>query len=347
MMPSLPNLEGTSQSMHIHQLDKWKHDHAFVDLSANKANERRTFYVVLLTFVMMIVEISSGLIFNSMALLADGWHMASHAGALGLTIFAYRYARRHANDSSFTFGVGKVEILGGYTSAVILGVVALLMAWESIDRLFNPLAIAFNEAMMIAAIGLVVNLLSAALLHGNDGHHHHHGHHHHGHHHAHHHEDDHHHHETDHNLRAAYLHVLADALTSILAIFALLMGKFFGWNWMDAIMGILGALVISKWAYGLLMETGAILLDRVETPHLAQELKSRIEADADNRIVDMHIWHVGNGKYSAILSLVTHYPRGAEHYRQLVEDVSGLAHVTIETNVCEEEACIPIAEAAR
>ncbi len=338
--------------MHIHQLDKWKHDHTFVDLKTSQANERRTLYVVLLTFVMMVVEIAAGMVFNSMALLADGWHMASHAGALGLSVFAYRYARKHANDRSFTFGVGKVEILGGYTSAVILGVVALLMAWESIDRLLNPLAIAFEEAMIIASIGLVVNLVSAFLLHGDDAHHHHHhghshGHHHHGHAHGHAHDHDHHSHDhdhkaTDHNLRAAYLHVLADALTSVLAIAALLMGKFFGWNWMDAIMGIVGAIVISKWAYGLLIDTGAILLDRGQAPHMEAELKSRIEADADNRIVDMHIWHVGNGKHSAILSLVTHYPRGAEHYRNLVKDVKGLAHVTVETNVCNDKACIPI-----
>ncbi|WP_373237734.1 CDF family Co(II)/Ni(II) efflux transporter DmeF [Cohaesibacter celericrescens] len=334
--------------MHIYQLDKWKHDHSFVDLEASQANERRTLYVVLLTFVMMIVEIAAGMMFNSMALLADGWHMASHAGALGLSVFAYRFARKHANDASFTFGVGKVEILGGYTSAVILGVVALLMAWESIDRLFNPQSIAFNEAMMIAAIGLVVNLVSAFMLHGDGHHHHHHGHSH-GHHHDHSHAHDHHHHAhgndhqgTDHNLRAAYLHVLADAFTSVLAIVALLMGKFYGWNWMDALMGIVGALVISKWAYGLLIDTGTILLDRVEAPHLSEDLKSRIETDADNRIVDMHIWHVGNGKYSAILSLVTHHPRGAEHYRALVKDVNGLAHVTVEVNVCEDEACLPV-----
>lgn len=329
--------------MHIYQLDKWKHDHAFVDLEASQANERRTFYVVLLTFVMMVVEIVAGMVFNSMALLADGWHMATHAGALGLSVLAYRYARQHASDPSFTFGVGKVEILGGYTSAVILGLVAMVMVWESVDRLLNPLTIAFNEAMIIAVIGLVVNLVSAYLLHGS--HHHDQGHHDHSHmhgqshDHAHHHHD---HHGTDHNLRAAYMHVLADALTSVLAIFALLMGKFLGWNWMDALMGIVGAIVISKWAYGLLIDTGAILLDRVDAPHLAQELESRIESDADNRIVDMHIWHVGNGKYSAILSIVTHFPRGAEHYKQLVKDVSGLAHITVETNICEDEACIDV-----
>lgn len=334
--------------MHIYQLDKWKHDHSFVDLDASQANEKRTLYVVLLTFAMMVVEIAAGMIFNSMALLADGWHMASHAGALGLSVFAYRYARKHASDTSFTFGVGKVEILGGYTSAVILGVVASLMAWESIDRLFNPQTIAFNEAMMIAAIGLVVNLASAFLLRGDHGHHHHgqshtHSHRHahscdHGHHHA------HEHHATDHNLRAAYLHVLADALTSLLAIFALLMGKFLGWDWMDALMGIVGAVVISKWAYGLLIDTGTVLLDRVEAPHIAQEIKTRIEEDADNRVVDMHIWHVGNGKYSAIVSLVTHYLRGAEHYRALVKAVPGVAHMTIEANVCKEKTCISLPE---
>ena len=329
--------------MHVHHLDNWTHHHRFVDIRKSASNEKRTLYVVILTLVMMILEISAGVVFNSMALLADGWHMATHAGALGLTVFAYRYARKHAEDRRFTFGVGKVEILGGYTSAVVLGLVALFMIWESVQRLLNPLDIAFNEAIIVAVLGLAVNVVSAVLLHGD--HHHHHGHDHgHGHgNHAHAHDHDHSH-ATDHNLKAAYIHVIADALTSLLAIFALLCGKLFGWNWMDAAMGIVGALVISKWAYGLLVDTGAILLDRVDRPEMVRSIKELVEGDADNRLVDHHVWHVGNGKSAAIVSIVTHYPRTAEHYKALLADVPGLAHVTVEVNVCEGEACIPVPE---
>ena len=232
--------------MHIHQLDNWKHQHQFLNNQANKANEKRTIYVVLLTLAMMVVEISAGMIFNSMALLADGWHMATHAGALGLTVFAYRYARHHANDRSFTFGIGKVEILGGYSNAIILGLVALFMAYESIERLINPLEIAFDQAMLVAGLGLAVNLISAWLLQGH-GHNHDYAHHHHEAHKAHEHN---HNCATDHNMKAAYMHVMADALTSVLAIIALVLGKAFGWTWVDATMGLVGAFVISKWSIG-------------------------------------------------------------------------------------------------
>lgn len=338
--------------MHIHHLDNWTHHHRFVDIQKSISNEKRTLYVVILTLVMMILEISAGVVFNSMALLADGWHMATHAGALGLSVFAYRYARKHADDRRFTFGVGKVEILGGYTSAVVLGLVALFMIWESVQRLLNPLEIAFNEAMIVAVVGLAVNLVSAVLLHGDHHHHHHHHGHGHGHGnevHTHGHDHDHgqnheHSHATDHNLKAAYIHVIADALTSVLAIFALLCGKLFGWSWMDAAMGIVGALVIGKWAYGLLVDTGSILLDRVDQPEMVKSIKRLVEEDADNRLVDHHVWHVGNGKSAAIVSIVTHYPRTAEHYKALLADVPGLAHVTVEVNVCEGKACIPIPE---
>ncbi|TLP42808.1 CDF family Co(II)/Ni(II) efflux transporter DmeF [Cohaesibacter sp. CAU 1516] len=333
--------------MHIFQLEKWQHDHQFLDDDRNRKNARRTFYVVLLTIVTMVVEITAGMVFNSMALLADGWHMASHAGALGLTVLAYSLARKHAANRQFTFGVGKIEILGGYTNAVILGLVALFMIYESVLRLFNPLDIAFNEAMLVACLGLIVNLVSAYLLH-EDGHHHHHhghGHHHHdhGHHdHAHHDHHDHHASGKDHNMRAAYLHVMADALTSILAIVALLFGKHFGWTWMDAMMGLVGAFVIGKWAYGLVTETGSILLDRAPDEHLAQKAIQLIEADADNRVSDHHIWYIGSDRYAAILSVVTHYPRSAEHYKALLKPLQQIAHITIEVNVCTEEACMPI-----
>ncbi|MCC2113689.1 MAG: CDF family Co(II)/Ni(II) efflux transporter DmeF [Hyphomicrobiales bacterium] len=313
--------------MHIHQLDKWRHDHDFLDLEVNLANERRTLYVVLLTAVMMVAEIAAGIAYNSMALLADGWHMATHAGALGIAVFAYRYARRHVSDRRFTFGVGKVELLGGYTSAIILGIVALLMAWESFGRLIDPLAISFDQAMLVAVIGLVVNILSAWLLH--DGHDHHHGH---GH--------DHHDH-TDHRLRGAYLHVIADALTSVLAIAALLCGKLFGWIWMDAAMGIVGALVISKWAIGLLRDTGRILLDSEIDENKAAQVRKVIEADSDNRVVDLHLWRVGSQQFGAIVSLVTHYPQSPEHYKRLLAEMPDIVHVTVEVNACAGEPCLP------
>ena len=339
--------------MHIFQLEKWQHDHQFLDDDRNRKNVRRTFYVVLLTIVTMVVEITAGTIFNSMALLADGWHMASHAGALGLTVLAYQLARKHSGNRQFTFGVGKIEILGGYTNAIILGLVALFMIYESILRLFNPLEIAFNEAMLVASLGLIVNLVSAYLLREDDHHHHHHGHahahhdhHDHGHHaHDHEHQEQHEHdHKTakDHNMRAAYLHVMADALTSILAIIALLFGKTFGWTWMDAMMGLVGAFVIGKWAYGLVRETGSILLDRSPDDSLATKAIALIEADADNRVADHHIWYIGSSRYAAILSVVTHYPRSAEHYKALLKPLKHIAHTTIEVNVCTDEACMPI-----
>ncbi|WP_119309558.1 CDF family Co(II)/Ni(II) efflux transporter DmeF [Cohaesibacter haloalkalitolerans] len=352
--------------MHIHHLDQWQHNHVFLDDKASTANEKRVFFVVLLTFFMMLLEISAGILFNSMALLADGWHMATHAGALGLTVFAYRYARRHAQDQHFTFGVGKVEILGGYTNAILLGIVALFVAYESIDRMINPQAIAFNEAMLVAFLGLLVNLASVWLL-GAD--------HHHGPGHAHHHHDDHHHdhahgpshdhddHDHDHhdhasahhhhdealkakgqdrNLKGAYLHVLADALTSILAIAALLLGKFFGWTWTDALMGLVGSVLIAHWSFLLLRETGGILLDRVEDKALPGKIRTLIEGHADNMVADLHVWYLGDNRYGTIVSLVTHYPRDVDHYKALLEPLDELAHITIEVNHCKGEPCMVI-----
>ena len=320
--------------MHIHQLDRWRHSHDFLNLEANAANERKTLYVVLLTALTMVVEIAAGMAYNSMALLADGWHMATHVGALGITVFAYRYARRHSKDKRFTFGVGKVELLGGYTSAVVLGLVALLMIWESAERLFNPLAISFDQAMIVAVIGLAVNLVSAWLLHGGHDHGHGHSAHHHGH--------DHHHGHKDQNLRAAYLHVLADALTSVLAIAALICGKIYGWIWMDAAMGIVGALIISRWAMSLLRDTGHILLDSEVEESKFDLVRKAIEADADNRVVDLHLWRMGSQNISAILSLVTHYPQPPEHYKQLLNSITDIVHVTVEVNVCEDKPCLPV-----
>lgn len=313
--------------MHIHSLDQWRHTHDFhIDSSHG---ERRTFYVVVLTAVMMVVEIAAGYIYGSMALLADGWHMGTHVAALGIALFAYRYARRNAKNPYFSFGTGKVSSLGGFASAIALAVVALLMGLESVERLLAPQSIHFNEAIVVASVGLVVNLVSAWLLQsGHDHAHDHHGH------------AGHHHHHHDHNLRAAYLHVLADALTSVLAIVALLSGKAFGWIWMDALMGIVGAIVIARWSFGLVRETSGVLLDGMPDRKLADDVQRAIESDADNRIADLHLWQVGPNRFSAIISLVTHQPRNPEHYKGLLEGLDRLTHTTIEVNGCSGDSCV-------
>jgi cation diffusion facilitator family transporter len=312
--------------MHIHTLDQWRHSHDFHIDSVH--GERRTLYVVLLTAFMMVIEIAAGYLYGSMALLADGWHMGTHVAALSISLFAYRYARRHAKNPYFSFGTGKVSSLGGFASAVALAVVALLMGLESIERLLSPQSIRFNEAILVASVGLVVNLLSAWLLHG--GHDHTHDHYQHDH-------TSHHH---DHNLRAAYLHVLADALTSVLAIVALVCGMAFGWIWMDALMGIVGAIVISKWSLDLIRESSGVLLDSLPDHELAGEVRRAIESDADNRISDLHLWRVGPNRFAAIISLVTHHPRDPGHYKELLEGLGGLVHTTVEVNGCSGDSCL-------
>lgn len=308
--------------MHRTTLQRWQHDHRFhLD---HGHGERSTHKVIALTLVMMIVEIGAGLAFGSMALLADGWHMGTHAVALGITALAYHFARRHADNPRFTFGTGKVAELGGFASAVVLAVVAILMAAESLQRLAAPRPIRFNEAIAVAVVGLVVNVISAFMLQDRHAHDHDKG-------------QKHHH---DHNLKAAYLHVLADALTSLLAIVALLTGKAFGWVWMDPCMGVVGALIITKWAYGLLMETGRILLDRDVDPGLVSEIVQRIETECDNRVADIHVWRVGADSLSVILSIVTHHPQPPEHYKQLIGDFDEVAHVTVEVHRCEGESCL-------
>ncbi|MBL6935526.1 MAG: CDF family Co(II)/Ni(II) efflux transporter DmeF [Alphaproteobacteria bacterium] len=314
--------------MHVHTLHKWQHDHHFLDEAAIASGQRRVLCVVALTAVTMVVEIIAGWIFNSMALIADGWHMASHTAALSITLYAYWYARGHARDPRYTFGTGKVGVLGGFSSALILGVVALLLAWESVDRLASPLAIAFDQAIVVAVVGLVVNLASAWILRGGG----------HGHSHVH---DHGHAHEEDHNLRSAYFHVLADALTSVLAIVALLSGKYMGWAWMDPMMGIVGALVIARWSYGLLRDTSPILLDGGVDEETVGRIKETIESDADNLVADIHIWRVGSGRMAVILSVVTHQPRPPEHYKALLKDHSELAHITVEVNGCAGKSCLP------
>lgn len=285
--------------------------------------------MVLLTAVMMVVEIAAGYLYGSMALLADGWHMGTHVAALGISLFAYRYARSHARNPYYSFGTGKVSSLGGFASAIALAVVSLLMGLESVERLLAPQSIHFNEAIVVASIGLAVNLASAWLLQGGTDHAHHHHHDHGGHHHHH-----------DHNLRAAYLHVLADALTSVLAIVALLCGKAFGWLWMDALMGIVGAIVIARWSFGLIRETSGVLLDGMPDRQLAAIVQRTIESDSDNRISDLHLWRVGPNRFAAIISLVTHHPRNPDHYKRLLEGLDGLVHTTIEVNGCPVDSCL-------
>lgn len=310
--------------MHVYTLHRWQHGHRFA--SVDSSNERRTSLVVGLTAVTMVVEIAAGILYGSMALLVDGWHMGTHVAALGISVFAYRYARGHAGDRRYTFGTGKVGVLGGFASAVALAVVALLMGVESVGRFFSPRAIQFNQAIFVAVIGLLVNLLSAWLLRG------HHGRESPGH------EGSSHHH--DHNLRAAYLHVLADTFTSILAIAALVAGKFVGLVWLDPLTGMVGGGLIAWWAYGLLRDTGHILLDSGVDPRIVSSVRSAIESDLDNRVSDLHVWHVGPNKFGAIISVVTHHPRPPEHYKALLSRHVELAHVTVEVHHCTEEPCL-------
>ncbi|MFN1548987.1 CDF family Co(II)/Ni(II) efflux transporter DmeF [Vibrio natriegens] len=290
-----------------------QHSHDFV--SHNHQGERRTFYVLLLTLVTMIVEISAGTLFGSMALLADGWHMGTHAAAFCITLFAYRYAKQHANSERFSFGTGKVSVLGGFTSAIALGIVALMMMVESVHRLFNPETIKFNEAIMVAVIGLVVNLASMLLL--KD--HHHHGHEHHDHHHEHHH---------DHNLAAAYFHVLADTLTSLLAIVALIIGKFYGWVWLDATMGIVGALVIGKWTLGLIWQTAPVLLDESIDEHYRQDIRAELAPYAD--VVDLHVWKVSGHHYSAAIAIKNRSNKSLGEFKQMLSKFDKIHHLTLE-----------------
>jgi cation diffusion facilitator family transporter len=283
--------------------------------------ERRTRIVIGITAAMMVVEITVGLLSHSMALLADGWHMSTHVIAFVITAVAYYFARRHATNVRFSFGTGKIGVLGGFTSAVVLAIVAFLMAGESVRRLFVPLTIHFNEAIGIACVGLLVNLSCAALLgdrdrEGTEGGTHRH----------------------DLNLRAAYLHVLADAFTSVLAIAALSGGKFFGWAWLDPVVGIVGSGVVFSWAYTLLRDTSGILLDRTPaSSDLPDEIRRAVESDGDSLVTDLHVWQVGIGKFAAIVSVVAHEPKNSDSYRQLLRGHDELVHITIETQHCRED----------
>lgn len=304
------------------QIDDWRHSHVFDQ--GNPLAERNTLLAVILTTIMMVAEICSGYIFNSMALLADGWHMSSHAMALGLSVLAYGAARRFAHDTRFTFGTWKIEVLGGYTSALLLVAVAGLMLYQSIERLMAPTPIRYNQAISIAILGLIVNLACAWLLKG--GHNHSHSHHDHHSHHVH----DHHH---DLNLRSAYLHVITDAATSVLAIFALTAGKFWGAAWLDPVMGIVGAGLVAIWAYGLLRDTGRVLLDaEMDTP-VVGEIRELIKVSpVDAEICDLHVWRVGKGKFACILSLVTNESIESDYFKKQLSIHEELVHISVEVN---------------
>ncbi|HEX9052580.1 MAG TPA: CDF family Co(II)/Ni(II) efflux transporter DmeF [Anaeromyxobacter sp.] len=328
--------------MNLATADPWTHEHVYLG-RGHEANERRTWVVVGLTAVMMVAEIAAGSAFHSMALLADGWHMATHAGALGISALAYRYARRHARDVRFAFGTGKVGDLAGYTSAVVLGVVALLIAGEAVGRLRAPLPISFDEAIAVAVLGLAVNVASALVLarghahpdHGphpaeapdpdpdhdaapdphlaggggrsNDLHQH-----------------------ADHNLRSAYVHVVADALTSVLAIAALVLGRWAGAVWLDPAMGLVGALVIARWAVLLLRDTGRVLLDFAAAERSAEAIRRAIERRQGDRLSDLHLWRVGPGHVAAIVSVVSEGGATADDVRAALGGVAGIAHLTVE-----------------
>jgi len=302
------------------EIDTFTHDHIFLG-AAHDDNARRTLWVVALTAGMMVVEIVAGYLTGSMALLADGFHMATHAGALGVAAAAYSYAKRHASNRAYSFGTGKVGDLAGFASAMVLGLIALGIGVESVARLFQPITVAFGEATVIAVVGLGVNIVSALLLSGG----HHHGHDHHGHDHGHSHGA----HGGDNNMRSAYVHVFADALTSVLAIAALLAGRYLGWVWMDPVMGIVGAIVIARWSWTLMRDTAGVLLDRTDD-HVADEVRELVETPGDARIADLHVWRVGPQAHAAIVSVVGRQGLTGDTIRARLAPVHELAHLTVE-----------------
>lgn len=297
--------------MHSDNLHLWQHSHTFGQ-DRKRPGEVRTLIVIGITATMMVVEIVAGIRYGSMALLADGLHMASHAAALGINAFAYVYARRQAHNPDFSFGTGKVNALGGFSGAILLALFAMLMVVESIDRLLSPVDIIFNQAIFVAVLGLVVNGVSVVILgvHSHDG-------------------DDHAHHH-DHNLKSAYLHVLADALTSVLAIVALLTAKYFGFIWMDPVMGIVGAILVARWSLGLLRTTSGVLLDKQGPESMRRSIRECIERDNDSKVADLHLWSVGPNVYTAVISVVAQHPATPEQYKERFPKNLGLAHISIE-----------------
>jgi cation diffusion facilitator family transporter len=306
--------------MHAQSIEQWTHEHVFLGQD-HRRNERRTQIVIVLCGAMMVAEIVGGILFRSMALVADGLHMSTHAAALLIAALAYTFARRRAHDARFTFGTGKFGDLAGFTSAIVLAMIALLIGWESVGRLLHPVSIAFDEAIPIAVLGLGVNLVSALLL--RDEHDHrpeaagdHHDHYHH-----------------DLNLRAAYIHVLADAAVSILAVIGLVTAREFGWLWMDAAMGIIGALVIANWSWGLVRAAGAVLIDSQSNADLALQIRDRLEHGSD-RVADLHLWRIGPGHNAVVATLVSHQPEAPNAYKKRLATIPGLSHVTIEVERC-------------
>jgi cation diffusion facilitator family transporter len=315
--------------MHIHSLARHMHDHVFLG-DKHEENERRTWFVVALTLVMMAGEIAAGSFFGSMALLADGWHMGTHAAALGIAGAAYLFARRQLGNTRFSFGTGKFGDLAAFSSALILGMIAVQIAYESVLRLISPVPIAYGEAIAVACLGFAVNLVSAWLLRGSHTHHH-------GHADAHHHDHDHHHHHhRDNNFRAAYVHVLADAATSVLAISALVIGMLSGWTWTDPAVGLIGSVVIASWAYTLIRDAGSVLLDVSFDTRLERAIRARLE-EGDDRVTDLHVWQLGPGHCAAVISLVSDAPLQPAIYKERLHDLKGLSHVTVEVERCMHE----------
>ena len=332
----------------IHSVEQMRHEHVFLGAD-HQRNERKVWLVIALTAAMMVAEIVAGSVFGSMALTADGWHMSTHAGAMLISALAYLYARRQARNPRYTFGTGKLGDLAGFASAIVLALIALVIAWESLLRLASPVSINFDEAILVAVIGLAVNIVSAWLLKEDHGHSHahSHGHPHAGHHGAHAHAGHHGHHGghaqghahaagqahsagKDQNLRSAYLHVVADALTSVLAIAALILGRSYGWNALDPIMGIVGGMVIAHWSWGLIRSTATVLLDAQSGDEmLADEIRGKVETEED-RISDLHVWQVGPGHHAAIVALVTSNPRAPSFYKEKLQGIRDLSHVTVE-----------------
>jgi cation diffusion facilitator family transporter len=311
--------------MAIHNLSDWQHNHAYD--AGNLAGERRTWIVVAITAVTMVAEIVAGLLTGSMALLADGWHMATHVVALSIAGLAYLLARRWSRDERFAFGTWKIEVLGAFSSALLLAVVAIAVIVESLTRLFQPAPINFVPALAVAGIGLAVNLASAWLL-AERGHEHDHDH------------DRHHEHAAhDLNLRSAYAHVLADAATSVLAIVALAAGLWLGWLWLDPVMGLVGAGLIAWWARGLLADSARVLLDREMEEPLVGRIRAAIESDGDAEIADLHVWRVGRASHAAILTVVAHEPLAPDVYRARLGSIESLMHVSVEVNRCAHKDC--------
>ena len=311
--------------MHSHSIAPWTHNHSFLG-ERHGEHERRTWSVVALTAVMMVVEIVGGLMFGSLALVADGWHMGTHVAALAIAGLAYLFARRHAQDARFSLGTGKFGELAAFASAIILGIIAMGIGYEAVLRLVHPVAIHFREAIPIAALGLCVNLASAWLLRETHDHDHDHDH-----------LDDAHDHAAhahDSNYRAAYVHVLADALTSVLTIAGLSLAWAFGWTFMDPLVGLVGTVVILSWAVSLVGTAGSVLLDTIPDPELVQRIRERIEAGGD-RIADLHLWQLGPGHAAMIASVVSDTPQPPAVYKERLQDLAGLSHVTIEVNACQ------------